>query len=118
MNQFTKYGVLMCFLTLAINSYAEPSSAIMGKALWEKKVADETGELRSCTDCHGIDITQAGLHVKTKKSIEPMAKSVTTDRYEDPKKIAKWFKRNCKWTWGRECTASEQQNILDYLTSQ
>ncbi|MEA3244387.1 MAG: DUF1924 domain-containing protein, partial [Pseudomonadota bacterium] len=33
----------------------------------------------------------------------------------DGKKIEKWFKRNCKWTLGRECTAQEKADFLAYI---
>ena len=34
------------------------------------------------------------------------------------KKIEKWFKRNCKEAWGRECTAQEKADFLTYLITQ
>jgi hypothetical protein len=44
-----------------------------------------------------------------------MSPVVNPDRLTDPKKIKKWFRRNCKWTLGRECTAAEQADVIDYL---
>ncbi|MFK5970948.1 MAG: DUF1924 domain-containing protein [Candidatus Marithrix sp.] len=29
--------------------------------------------------------------------------------------IRKWFKRNCKWTLGRECNAQEKGDILKFI---
>lgn len=103
--------------TIGSSSSAIAADAANGKKLWEQPVT-VAGEKRACTSCHGKDLTQPGQHAKTQKVIEPMAKSVTSDRYEDPKKVAKWFLRNCKWTWGRTCTDTEQDDILAYLTSQ
>lgn len=47
-----------------------------------------------------------------------MAASVNPKRYTKMKKINKWFKRNCKWTLGRECTNQEKGDILKYLSQQ
>lgn len=89
-----------------------------GQKLWVQEVVDDKGEARACTSCHGTDLTQAGQHKTTQKTIKPMAKSVNSKRYTDDKKVAKWFKRNCKWTWGRECTEQEKSDILAYLLAQ
>ncbi len=91
-----------------------------GKALWNKPFITEKskGKKRSCASCHGLDVTQSGEHLRTGKVIEPMAKSVNDNRFTDSKKIKKWFKRNCKWTLGRECSEQEQANILKYLITQ
>ncbi len=90
-------------------------SAEHGKQNWTKEVASKEGEKRSCTTCHNEDLTKPGKHNTTKKVIEPMAPSVNAERYTDQKKIEKWFKRNCEWTWGRECTAQEKGDFLKFL---
>jgi len=115
MNQFTTLLMSLLIMSVPVSSQAA-ASAEHGKELWQQEVQME-GEARSCTSCHGTDLTQTGHHASTKKPIKPMAKSVSPQRYEDPKKVAKWFKRNCKWTWGRECTPQEQDDILAYLKS-
>ena len=43
-----------------------------------------------------------------------MAPSVNPKRFTDLKKVEKWFRRNCKWTWGRECNAQEKADILQW----
>lgn len=93
-------------------------SATRGETLWKQEVTDDKGNKMSCTSCHGNQLSQAGEHVKTKKPIKPMAASANAERYTDQKKIEKWFKRNCKDTWGRECTAQEKGDILVYLLAQ
>ncbi|MCU7923648.1 MAG: DUF1924 domain-containing protein [Candidatus Thiodiazotropha sp. (ex Dulcina madagascariensis)] len=94
-------------------------SAKQGAEVWQQRVPHaKSGQPRSCGDCHGSDLTKAGRHAKTGKSIEPMAPSVNLERLSDAKKIEKWFKRNCKWTWGRECTAQEKGDLLRYLQQQ
>ncbi len=91
-------------------------SAEAGKQNWTKEVTSPEGDKRSCTSCHDADLTKPGKHNKTKKVIEPMAPSVNAERFTDQKKIEKWFKRNCEWTWGRECTAQEKGDFLKFLT--
>lgn len=95
---------------------AGPFSAEQGSKAWQRAVVDaKSGKSRSCGDCHGDDLSQPGKHIKTGKRIEPMAPSVNPKRLSDSKEINKWFKRNCKWTWGRECTPQEKGDLLLYL---
>jgi hypothetical protein len=82
-----------------------------GERLWNGRQYRERG----CADCHGADLKRPGLHRRTKKPIEAMAPSVTNSRYTDPASVEKWFLRNCKWTWGRACTAQEKGDLLEYL---
>jgi hypothetical protein len=94
---------------------ASDPSAERAKAAWVSKV-EVKGQLRSCADCHGADVTLEGKHKRTKKSIKAMALSVEPERYQDVKKIKKWFKRNCKWAWGRECSVQEKSDFLVFLS--
>ena len=91
----------------------EHIDAERGRKLWYAA----NGE-RSCTSCHGETPLDAGKHVKTGKPIEPMAPSVNPGRYQSAKKIEKWFMRNCKWTYGRECSTQEKSDILTWLAGQ
>jgi hypothetical protein len=91
----------------------EQTNAGRGGELWYASIND-----RGCTSCHGASPANIGEHVKTGKSIEPMALSVNPDRYQRAKKIEKWFLRNCKWTFGRECSLQEKADILTWLASQ
>ena len=97
---------------LAVNA-AEPFSAEAGSATWFK---DANG--RSCTSCHTDSVHAQGRHERTGKVIKPMAPSVNPERLTKRKKINKWFLRNCKWTYGRECTAQEKGDILVWLSQQ
>jgi len=90
---------------------AGPFDSGRGEKLWNSRVYED----RRCADCHTADLTQPGLHKRTHKRIEAMAPSVTPERFTDLKKVEKWFRRNCKWTWGRECTAQEKGDLLEYL---
>ena len=121
-----KLAVLASML-IAINAEAAPQDALdlyqqqgasvadvqMGQQLWNKIFGD-----RSCSSCHGKDLKAMGEHKKTQKPIKPMALSVNAERYQETKKIEKWFLRNCKWTFGRECNAQEKNNLLSWLISQ
>lgn len=90
-----------------------------GRLLWVKTFkGDRRFPERSCTSCHSRDLKQSGKHIRTKKSIDPMAPSVNTKRLTSTQEINKWFKRNCKWTIGRECTVTEKANLLAYLKQQ
>ena len=106
-------------------------SAEAGKKMWtqeipftNKKGVHITG--RSCSTCHHIDLTTAGKHAKTGKVIPPMTTATKVadrrtgemiPRFTSAKKIKKWFKRNCKWTYGRVCTAQEKGDFLMYFKS-
>jgi len=91
-------------------------TADSGEKLWNQ-TQNISGQPRSCASCHTSNPRQAGKHFRTGKPIKPMAPSVNPDRFADPKKVSKWFKRNCKWTLGRECTEQEKGDISRYLKS-
>ena len=88
-------------------------TAAAGKATWFKEV-----DGRSCTTCHTDSVLAKGRHERTGKVIEAMAPSVNPQRLTDRKKISKWLLRNCKWTFGRECSAQEKGDILVWLSEQ
>jgi hypothetical protein len=102
-------ALLLVFLAPAVQADAE-----RGQQLWSQQFKVD-GQTRSCTTCHGAGPREAGKHQRTGKTIEPMSPAVNPERLTDPKKMQKWFKRNCKWTLGRECTAQEQADVIDYL---
>lgn len=97
---------------------ASTPNAADAKTLWITEFPGK-GEFieRSCSSCHGSDLTQAGKHVKTGKTIKAMDPSVNTARLTEKRKIEKWFKRNCKWTFDRECTVQEKADFLYYLSN-
>jgi hypothetical protein len=71
----------------------------------------------SCSTCHSDNPTAAGKHAVTNKTIDPLAPSVNPERFTNPAKVDKWFKRSCKDVLERECTAEEKGNVLAYLLS-
>ena len=83
---------------------------------WDGDLATPLSEIPTFID-HSADLTSTGKHVRTGKKIKPLAPSVNPKRLTDTKKIEKWFKRNCKWTLGRECTPQEKGNVLAFIKS-
>ena len=97
---------------------AGPFDAAHGDSIWNQEhMQKKLGKQVNCASCHTADLTRSGEHMRTGKRIEPMAPSVNPERLSDAEKIEKWFTRNCKWTWGRECTAQEKGDILTFLQS-
>jgi hypothetical protein len=92
-------------------------SAEDGKKFFaSRRSHSEKKDERSCSTCHTLDPRQKGK-TQVGKIIEPMAKSVNRERFTDPKKIEKWFKRNCSWVLERECTPKEKGDYIAYMTS-
>lgn len=91
-------------------------SAEDGKNFFTAKRRHSKGEERSCTTCHTADPKQKGKTV-VGKVIEPMAQSANKERFTDPKKVEKWFKRNCEWVLERECTPKEKGDFITFMTS-
>jgi hypothetical protein len=103
-------------------------SAEAGKKMWTHVAPfEKKGELmkdRSCATCHNANPITPGKHAKTGKEIAPMTLSSygvnrktgeKEMRFASAKKIEKWFRRNCKWTYGRECTVQEKGDFLMYF---
>ncbi len=92
-------------------------SAARGETLHITRYASGKADTPACTSCHGDDPRVAG-RTRSGKAIEPMAASASTERYTDPAKAEKWFKRNCKEVLGRECTPREKGDWLAYMMKQ
>ena len=71
----------------------------------------------SCATCHTADPRQVGRHATTAKSITPLAPTANADRFTNPAKVDKWFRRNCNDVLGRACTAIEKGDVLTWLLS-
>lgn len=98
---------------------ANKFDANKGKSMWqEQHIQKKTGKPVSCATCHTTDLRKTGSHIRTGKLIEAMSTKTNPKRFQDTKNIEKWFKRNCKWTWGRECTAQEKGDFLVFFQSQ
>ena len=93
-------------------------SAEAGARAWTREVAaPDGGAARSCATCHRTDLSGSGRHVRTGKSIEALSPRANSRRLSDRKRIEKWLKRNCRWTWGRDCTPQERGDLLTYIQS-
>jgi mono/diheme cytochrome c family protein len=69
----------------------------------------------SCASCHGARPTQAGRHAGTGKAIAALAPAFNPERFSEPAKVEKWFRRNCKDVLARECSAAEKADVLAWL---
>jgi len=97
---------------------AGPFNASTGEAFWQRRFPSVDGVQRACTDCHTDDLKRSGRHAVTGKAIEPLAPSANAKRLSDRRQMEKWFKRNCKWTLGRECTPQEKGDLLFFLRNE
>ncbi|MBI5467783.1 MAG: DUF1924 domain-containing protein [Deltaproteobacteria bacterium] len=99
------------------SSGAQSFSAEEGRKFFNsKRTHSVKKEERSCTTCHTTDPRQPGKTI-VGKVIEPLAPSVNKERFTDPEKIEKWFKRNCTWVLERECTPREKGDYITYMMS-
>jgi len=86
-------------------------SAVRGESFFKAKHGTEW----SCASCHTENPAIPGKHAKTGKVIEPLAPSANAERFTSPKKVDKWFKRNCNDVLERVCTPQEKGDVLAYL---
>ena len=102
---------------VAADSGFKGFSADEGRKLFTaSRMHSKKKESRSCTTCHTKDPSSMG-RTKVGKKIDPISPAVTTDRFTDPKKVKKWFRRNCKWVFERVCTPEEKGNYITYMMS-
>ena len=95
---------------------AGPASAARGEKLFRGKFSGGKNA-DSCTVCHTDNAKAVGSHVKTNKVIDPLAPVAQKDRFTDPAKVEKWFKRNCNDVLGRACSAQEKADFTAYMIS-
>lgn len=100
----------------ALVAQSGPASATRGEQLFRAKSA--AGKIaNACTACHTDNAKAAGQHVKTHKAIDPLAPVAQKDRFTDPAKVEKWFKRNCQEVLARACTSQEKADFTAYMIS-
>lgn len=75
------------------------------------------GRVESCATCHTPNPKEAGRHARTHKAIDPLSPAVAPERFTDPEKVEKWFKRNCNEVLGRACTPREKADFAAYVIS-
>lgn len=88
-----------------------PAVAARGQTLFTTPNASRV----SCASCHGVLPVQAGRHASTGKPIDPLAPAFNLQRFTDPAKVEKWFRRNCNDVLARECTAGEKADVIAWL---
>lgn len=92
------------------------ASAARGEKLFRAKSSvGKTAD--SCMACHTDNPKAVGQHIKTRKSIDPLAPAAQKDRFTDPAKVEKWFKRNCQEVLARACTPQEKADFTAYMIS-
>lgn len=90
-------------------------SAERGKVLYFAELARD-GNTMSCTSCHTADPRQNGKTPAYRK-IEPLAPVANPERFSNPKKVEKWFRRNCDDVFARECSALEKGDFITWINS-
>lgn len=116
---------LASVLTAAPASAATPADLLAGysaqagappvPARGQQLFTTRQGRDWSCASCHGQLPAQAGKHAATGKPIGALAPAFNAERFTDPAKAEKWFRRNCNDVVGRECTAAEKADMLGWL---
>lgn len=92
-------------------------SAEGGRELFNStRMHSKNNEMRGCTTCHTKDPLAMGK-TRVGKPIEPISPAANPRRLTDPKKVKKWFRRNCKWVLERECTPKEKGDFITYMMS-
>ena len=90
-----------------------PAQAARGQAFFNSR----QGKDWTCASCHGAVPTQAGKHASTGKPITALAPAANPERFSDPAKVEKWFRRNCNDVADRACTPAEKADVLAWLIS-
>lgn len=98
-----------------LNAYSAQAGAAAQPARGQRFFTASHGREWSCASCHGAVPNQGGKHAATGKSIAPLAPAFNPERFTDPAKAEKWFRRNCNDVAGRECTAAEKADVLSWL---
>lgn len=90
-----------------------PASAVRGEVFFTTKRLHDW----SCAACHYAPPNRPGEHVKTKKTLRPLAPAFNDRSLTQESKVDKWFRRNCNDVVGRECSAQEKADVIAYLLS-
>jgi cytochrome c peroxidase len=91
-------------------------SASRGERLFFARRTHSNGETVSCTTCH-TENPKAKGKTRANKLIEPIAPVANKERFSDPAKVEKWFKRNCRDVLERACTEQEKADFIAFMLS-
>lgn len=92
------------------------ASAERGRTFFARKW-NVTDKMPSCAACHGEWPNAEGSHVITAKPIKPLAPAANPERFSSLAKVEKWFRRNCTEVVGRECSAAEKADFVQFLAT-
>jgi len=95
--------------------YAAQAGAAASPVRGQQLFTTRQGREWSCSTCHGATPTQPGKHASTAQAIGALAPAANAERFTDPAKAEKWFRRNCNDVIGRECSAGEKADVLSWL---
>jgi hypothetical protein len=90
-------------------------SAERGREFYQRRFA-VSDKMPNCAACHTERPTSPGTHAITGKAIQPLAPVANPERFSTSSKVEKWFRRNCSEVIGRECTAAEKADFIQFLT--
>jgi hypothetical protein len=90
-------------------------SAELGRTFFVRKWG-VSQTMPSCATCHSDQPAAEGKHVVTSKRIAPLAPSANPERFSNPAKVEKWFRRNCQEVVGRECSAAEKADFIQFVS--
>ncbi len=103
--------------TQVLSGYVAASGTPAQPARGQKLFTSPQGNDWRCASCHGAVPTRHGKLDHTVKVIAPLAPAFNAERFTDPAKVEKWFRRNCNDVLGRECSATEKADVLAWLVT-
>lgn len=92
------------------------ASAERGRTFFVRKW-NVTDKMPNCAACHTERPNSEGSHVITAKPIKPLAPAANPERFSSLAKVEKWFRRNCTEVVGRDCSAAEKADFVQFLTT-
>ncbi len=119
----TAFSVALVFVAVAhaatpaqlLAAYSAQAGSAAVPERGQKLFTTRHGQEWSCSSCHGAVPTKVGKHASTGKAIGPMAPAFNAERFTDPAKVEKWFRRNCNDVVSRECSAGEKADVISWL---
>lgn len=115
---FANEEILKTFEDMAkkSDSHFKVFSIANGENFYRTERVNSKGEKVSCMTCHTTDPKAEGK-TRANKIIDPLAPVANKERFTDMAKVEKWFKRNCKDVYDRECTVLEKGNFTKFMMS-
>ena len=71
--------------------------------------------LSSCAACHGDQPRNSGRHALTGDPIPALSPALTPQRFSNPARVEKRFRRDCNEVLGRMCTAEEKADFIKFV---